>query len=726
MKKTIFLLTTILFQVFISQAQQNDFDIVLAKADSIYSLGEYMHAIRTYDLATSLSLKKKQKAIIENRKTRTYASIDSMIIVVQNSKKENVNMKQNMETAIFDNAASVNNQKTYIHGILTDDIDTLDLSFSNIRYLPPQVVDCKRLKSINLTGNPNLDIDSAFAVMDKLKLLTDIKVIIDSIQQVPIRYNHRITGLEIRQEGLSKLNPMIIRYRNLKYLNISGTADSSNNFTQFPEIIYNFKKLQFLSMNYCQLQAIPPEIKQLQNLKTLSLEHNNLTELPTELAEIQNITQLRLNDNKFGIFPTAITKLINLKILGLYNNQMADLPPDIGNLKNLTLLYIWNNQITVIPPEIGELQNLIDFRLHNNQTKAIPETIGNLQNLVYLSLSYNDLATLPEGIWKLKKLKFLWLHENELTELPAELANLEGLIELDAGNNKITALPKTIGQLQQLKTINLQNNNLTELPEEIAQIQTLNEIDLENNKITSLPIAMRDMEGLQYVYTEDNDFSEAELQKNKEMFGDEIITTKPTIAYNIENKYSKDTLDYLPDDIEKYTNLKSIDLIEERIRDWNTVMRKLSKLPILTEIKVDYDAFMQIHDKYKNLITGIKSNVNREIPSIILLQLQLTYLDLSYNELTSLPKELEALTELESINLIGTDIKNWNKTMLLLNKLPKLKEIKVNYYDFENISFKYQSSITGIKCEINDSIPKIIFHQKQLTFLDLSNNRLPT
>ena len=370
MKRTTLLIITILFQIFLIQAQ-TDFDIVLAKADSIYSLGQYMNAIRMYDNVARLPMNNEQKKVIDERKTQTYVSINSMIILVQNSKKANVDIKQNMESQIFNNASSVNNQKIYLHGKLTDDIDTLDLSFSNIRYLPPQVADCKRLKSINLTGNPNLDIDSAFAVMNKLKLLTDIKIIIDSIQQIPIQYNHKITGLQIRQEGLTQLNPKITRYKNLTYLNISGTADTSNNFTEFPKIICNFKKLQFLSMNYCQLDSIPLEIAQLTNLQTLSLENNNITELPEEIAELQNITQLRLNDNKFTKFPTAITKLTKLKILGLYNNQLDSLPPEIGNLKNLILLYIWNNQITVIPPEIGELHELIDFRLHNNQTTTL-------------------------------------------------------------------------------------------------------------------------------------------------------------------------------------------------------------------------------------------------------------------------------------------------------------------------------------------------------------------
>ena len=40
---------------------------------------------------------------------------------------------------------------------------------------------------------------------------------------------------------------------------------------------------------------------------------------------------------------------------------------------------------------------------------------------------------------------------------------------------------------------------------------------------------MQDMDGLQYVYTENNEFTETELQKNKKMFGNEIITETPVI-----------------------------------------------------------------------------------------------------------------------------------------------------------------------------------------------------
>ena len=518
MKKNILFLI-ILFNVLTIQAQKNSFDIVLAKADSIFKLGEYMYAIRMYDNASRLQISQEQREIITKRKYRTYTSIDSMIFVVQDSKKQNKNIRNNMEIAIFSNAVSENKKENYWHGVLTENIDTLDLSNSNITYLSTQVADCKRLKSINLTGNPNLDIDSAFAIMQHLKLLTDIKIVIDSIQQIPIGYNHKITGLEIRQQGITQLDPMIIRYKNLTYLDISGTADSTNNFTNFPEIIYYFKKLQYLDMNYCQIDTIPDEIQQLENLKILSLENNNITELPDSLQKLENITQLRLNDNKFSDFPLVITKLKKLRILGLHNNHITKLPKEIGNLNNLTLLYIWNNQITVIPPQIGKLTELIDFRLHNNKTKSIPEEISNLQNLVYLSLSYNNLATLPTGIWKLKKLKFLWLHENQLTAIPEQIAGLENLVELDAGNNKITALPKSIGQLQDIKVLSLENNNIKTLPEEITQLQTLSELNIENNKITELPIGMLEMNNLQYVYTENNEFTEAEIEKNKEMFG---------------------------------------------------------------------------------------------------------------------------------------------------------------------------------------------------------------
>ena len=533
LKKSI-LLITILFTVFILQAQTS-FDIVLGKADSLYRRGEYMFAIRMYDNAGRLKINNEQKALLQKRKDRTYISIDSMILVVKNAKTENIEMKTNMEIAIFDNAASANKQRTYWDDWILEDIDTLDLSYSNITYLPQQVVECKRLKSIDLTGNPQLDTDSAFAIMNKLKLLTDIRIIIDSIEQIPIVYNHKITGLEIRKYGTDPFSDKIIRFKNLKYLNISRTPDTSNTFTEFPEIIFYFKKLKYLNMSYCNLETIPASIKQFTRLKFLSFENNNLTELPPEIAEMQNITEIRLNDNKFTVFPKVVTKLIKLQTLGLHNNQLTGLPPEIGNLTNLKLLYIWNNEITVIPTQIGKLKKLTDFRLHNNKTKKIPEQIGELQNLIYLSLSYNDLATLPAGIWNLKKLKFLWLYQNQLTAIPKQIAGLENLIEFDAGNNKITAVPKEIGLLQDIKTINLESNNIKTLPAEIAQLQTLNELNIANNQITALPADMQDMEGLQYVYLEDNDFTEEETKKNNKMFGDEVITQNPTIqTTNIE------------------------------------------------------------------------------------------------------------------------------------------------------------------------------------------------
>jgi Leucine-rich repeat (LRR) protein len=99
-------------------------------------------------------------------------------------------------------------------------------------------------------------------------------------------------------------------------------------------------------------------------------------------------------NNLNGVIPNSIGNLQNLSSLSLSDNQLSSLPESFGELKNLSYLYLYNNQLSSLPESFGELKNLSDLYLYNNQLSSLPESFGELKNLSDLNLSDNLFPSL--------------------------------------------------------------------------------------------------------------------------------------------------------------------------------------------------------------------------------------------------------------------------------------------------------------------------------------------
>ena len=153
----------------------------------------------------------------------------------------------------------------------------------------------------------------------------------------------------------------------------------------------------------------------------------------------------------------------------------------------ITKLDLSNKQLTVLPAEIGQLNSLIELILTNNQLITLPLEIGQLSNLDKFVISNNQITFLPAEIGQLTNLKLLEVNHNNLTALPTEIGNLSALINLSLVNNQITFLPAEFGQLSNLWFFNALQNELFELPEELGQLTNLMFLNLGNNQLSCLP-----------------------------------------------------------------------------------------------------------------------------------------------------------------------------------------------------------------------------------------------
>jgi len=544
MKKTFFILNILLLIAINLFAQNHDFDLLIEKGDKAFNEGDYSNAIDFYDATKNLeALKPPQKTMADIRKNKTVTAMKLQYkeLQIERAKTDSllslqIAMYELMQTSVFENAISKNISKDYFGKYIYENIDTLDFADNNFVFLPKEVLLCKNLKSINLIGNQKLNLDSTFAILDNLKLLSDIKISIDTISKIPIKFLKKITGLKFITDSLIVFPSEIYSMKFLEYLDFSGTSNNIHYIDSFPSQFFAIKKLNFIGLEYCNLNILPDKICGFAHLKTLKLGGNNLSYLPNNFGLLTKLETLHLDNNYFVEIPQQVTQIKTLKILGLFSNQITQIPTNISNLSNLQVLYIWENKLTTLPKEIGLLNSLIDFRLHSNQINTIIPEIGNLINLQFLSLSCNEISKIPNEFWELKNLKKLWLYQNQIIVIPVQIANLTNLEELDIRKNQISILPKEIGKLQNLKILDISENTITELPVEIANLQQLKQLNIEDNKLTTIPESIAQMPELKIIDFENNNFSEEEKLKITQQFenSDLIISSSSELSKNNE------------------------------------------------------------------------------------------------------------------------------------------------------------------------------------------------
>jgi len=166
---------------------------------------------------------------------------------------------------------------------------------------------------------------------------------------------------------------------NLRELSISVNPNKGKEEKLFQQLS-QFKKLEHLRLNMCELDFIPVSIKNLTQLKYLILSNNHFEELPLSLSELTQLEYLDITRNKFHHFPTVICQLKNLKRLRLNDMKFTQLPKEMLNLKNLEKLDLNYIKLDSFPEVIFEMYNLKEVKIRK---KNFSETeIERAQNIM--------------------------------------------------------------------------------------------------------------------------------------------------------------------------------------------------------------------------------------------------------------------------------------------------------------------------------------------------------
>ncbi|PSN56260.1 Protein phosphatase PHLPP-like protein [Blattella germanica] len=145
--------------------------------------------------------------------------------------------------------------------------------------------------------------------------------------------------------------------------------------------------------------------------------------------------------------------------------------------------------------------------------ERLPDSLGRFTHVQDLNLGRNrlngaDLIVLTQ----LPRLKALQLHGNALRSLPAHLLSLRTLANLDLSDNALSDLPSDIKNLSSLEELRLDRNALCQLPVSLCHMTKLRSLLVGYNKLSVLPEQLFSMKALTHLNLTQLDVSENSIE----------------------------------------------------------------------------------------------------------------------------------------------------------------------------------------------------------------------
>ena len=209
----------------------------------------------------------------------------------------------------------------------------------------------------------------------------------------------------------------------------------------------------------------------------------------------QGYTEKDILDLKTGKQNSAIRPMDTHH--GTLCNGLKSLPKEIGNLTNLEYFYIANSELESLPDEFANLVSLTDIEIYNCPKMAkFPKVIAQLPELISLNISNNaqweaedflaGMRALASGPSK-EKIQILYARQNNLPLLPREFKNMKKIGLLDLAYNKIATIEEAYGNDIAFVQLYLDFNLLESMPENFCGMNDVETFSVKYNKLKKVP-----------------------------------------------------------------------------------------------------------------------------------------------------------------------------------------------------------------------------------------------
>lgn len=486
-------------------------------------------------------------------------------------------------------------------------------------------------------------------------------------------------------------------------------------YKNIEQALKNPKQVTHLDLSDQKLKTLPGNIEQLTNLISLDLSAHELQTFPKVILSLKKLKVLKLKvrygSTKIHEIPAQITQLKQLRHLDISGLPLRKEPSTIYQLKKLEVLKM-RNIIDIVDmskkprePNTGGyrssmrgayqmtmegIENLnklktLDMSYQTWRLKQFPIAVTQLTNLESLDISECWFKTLPTSLKKLKKLKHLNLNQSVqylkppeaslefLSQLKLETLRLSytpnpnqvlGLLghptrlrSLDLSSCNLKKLPELLFQFTQLKQLNLSDNALQDLPNEFARLSRLEVLDINTNKLKKLPTVIGKLTQLKKLDCSQDFMCHPEKDLVlPENFGQLKNLEELNLRGNIIAK--------LPASFGQLSQLKSLNMYGVSLT--TAMAKQLAKLTKLEYLIMTMEEKTELPNTFKNL---------RKIKELSIAALYCEGVPVA-NYLNKFPEVICSLTSLESLDLVGHDIKT------IPASIGQLKNLKsLNLYD---------------------------------------------
>lgn len=357
-------------------------------------------------------------------------------------------------------------------------------------------------------------------------------------------------------------------------------------------------------------------------LLELDLSDRNMRSVPDAVFGLSRLEVLRLSRNRLRSMPQTVSALRHLRHLDVGNNELDELPAALAACSRLVELDVRSNRLTLIPATLpsGLSRHLRAMRLSGNRIDQLPDDFGRLGALRLVDLSCNRLRELPPSFGDLRELNVLNLSDNGFDRLPVGICRLTNLETLDLNKNQLSDLPDNFDRLRRLRELRLAANRFDSIPDSVARTSSLIVLDVSDNAVTSLPAG---------------------------------LATLPRL---VELDARRNAIDRFPEVNTGWQCLERLNVSGNRLRTLPVgAMTRLRRLDAdrnwLTDVPHG------IHRLASTLeLLSLAGNRITHLSSDLALLKQLRVLDVSDNALRSIPKAIEQMPGLETLDVTGNDL----------------------------------------------------------------------